>query len=156
MIQHLQPFEGAHRLSWSPRVRRDGPSPPMLMCNSGRAGVRGGEGGRHAQNPLARIVDVPVSIHTHVRDNNRCFSRRNFLPSLGFPSLPEAWKERMPMLHTVSCCRSCCRARFSHVPDPSSSAFQHLFDRAKSARTLPRWFTLSERRLLRNVRCDNP
>jgi hypothetical protein len=83
-------------------------------------------GGKASEKTLAHVVDGPVPIHALPRPRYRCSSRHSSLPSLDFPTPPR---------HNVSC------------PMSVSVCFQHLFDRAKFARTLPQWFTLLRCRL---------
>jgi hypothetical protein len=65
----------------------------MLMCDSGRTGA---EGGRHAKNPLAQVVDGPVSIRALSRPRYHCSFRRSVPPSPDFPTPPGAGEKESP------------------------------------------------------------
>jgi hypothetical protein len=112
------------------------------MCDSGRDGAWGE---RPAKDHLARVVDGPVPIHALPRPRYRSSSRRNTPPSLDFP-IPPRDGEREEV-HRCTWCLAGAPPSWLGFLMSVSVCFQDLYDRAKSARTLPQWFALLGGRL---------
>jgi hypothetical protein len=114
------------------------------MCDSGRAGAKGG---RQVKNPprsgrrRSRLdpCSTPPDVLTAPPDAARHLAE-SFLLLRGL-------RREITRLHTVFGWLSCLRATFSLVPCPCSVCFQDLSNRVVPVLTLPRWFTLLGGRL---------